>query len=248
MTTKYFKVTNENEFHGGIYLKEGLNCCVYESEVDNCNIFNKTNRANYSDSDCEDIPELTENYEETSDFINLKFFVFTTSEHINKFYFLGQNLRVIELPENDSELKVMNRCYYFNDKTANENNSFISNKIIVKEKYSLSDPLTYALFDLPYPLLSECIRNNYTQLIDLIMENIIINDDCQKSLNLFAAKGNLKMVKKLIDRGANINYNDDNYALVYSINNNNDEVIKYLINEGINYFISHIVHFERCFR
>jgi len=66
-------------------------------------------------------------------------FYFTTIEHIPKFYELGINLRVVELPLSDPEF----RCV--NDPAGDR---WRANKIYLGKKYSLFDPETYKLFGL----------------------------------------------------------------------------------------------------
>lgn len=63
---------------------------------------------------------------------------FDTKENICNWYDYGVNLRVIELPDDDPDFRLI---------TSEE--GLFSNKLILKEKYSLAYRLTYQRFDLP---------------------------------------------------------------------------------------------------
>ena len=124
----YVKVTNEKENHNGFQYIDGLN--ILQEPFNN----------NPNDSCC------------------AGGLYFTTLEHINKFYEYGINLRVVELPLNDPEFKMIK------DRTGDK---WRANKIIFKEKYSLLDIETYQKFNL------NILDNTY--FIDNASENGHVN-------------------------------------------------------------------------
>ena len=85
---KYYKITNKLEFHNGYQYKNGMNI----------------------------LPDIFNDDENV--ICGAGGFYFTTAEHIHNFYYLGENVRVIEIPKNK-------HC-----KVISTNNIYRSNMII----------------------------------------------------------------------------------------------------------------------
>jgi len=108
---EYFKVTNAKENHHGFQYRNGLNVLIEE--------FND----NPNDSCC------------------AGGLYFTYKENIHKFFDYGIYLRVVTLPKEDPEFKMVRDP---------QGDKWRANKIILGEKYSLFDHKTYQLFGLGY--------------------------------------------------------------------------------------------------
>jgi hypothetical protein len=94
----YYKITNKDEIHHGYKYKNGLN--ILEDE------FNENINDNHSKGG----------------------FYFTTAEHIHKFYEFGENLRIVKLPLNNPNFKMIK----FKDRCR-------ANMIILKKKYNFNN-------------------------------------------------------------------------------------------------------------
>jgi len=106
---QYFKVTNEKENHNGFQYQDGLNVLIEK--------FN-------------DDPEIS---------CCAGGFYFTNRDDIHKFFDYGINLRIITLPKDDPDFKIVRDP---------DDDKWRVNKIIFGEKYSLLDHKTYELFGL----------------------------------------------------------------------------------------------------
>jgi hypothetical protein len=96
--TVYYKITNKDEIHHGYKYKDGLNI-------------------------------LKEKFNENiNDDFGIGGLYFTTAEHIHEFYNHGENLRVVELPLDDPNFKMVKL-----------NKKFRANMIILKEKYNFNN-------------------------------------------------------------------------------------------------------------
>ena len=94
----YCKITNENENHNGFQYKDGLNILD---------------------------EEFNENEKEKCGKGGL---YFTNIENIHYFYDYGCNLRIVELPTEDNNLKMVKL-----------NNKYRANMIILKDKYNFNN-------------------------------------------------------------------------------------------------------------
>jgi len=83
------------------------------------------------------VPRLNE-FEKTNQNSIYNGFEITTSEYIHYFYYHGIYLREIELPFDDPNLKI----------SKPKHDTWIANKIILKERHLLSDPNTYVKFNI----------------------------------------------------------------------------------------------------
>ncbi|AYV85417.1 MAG: putative ankyrin repeat protein [Satyrvirus sp.] len=186
----YFKITNKNENHYGYQYKDGLN--VLDKEFDDNPVNHCSEGGLY----------------------------FATKEHIHEFYDFGIYLRVIELPLDDPDFKIVK-----------DENKYRANKIILKEKYSLDDIKIYNEFSLKYPILSKTIKNGYYHMAEYLLDNNI-NIDKEGNDNLLwwcIATERIEMAELLIKKGANIhNYCD---LLRFVLKRKLTESIKFLMKE-----------------
>ena len=106
-SSKYFKVTRHDECHYGLTYKNGIN--VLEGKFND-------------DPNIECGPGGL---------------YFTDKKNIHKFYNYGIYLRVVELPNDDSDFRMVKLI-----------DKFRANKMSIKERYSLFDPKTYEMFGL----------------------------------------------------------------------------------------------------
>ena len=152
-------------------------------------------------------------------------FYFTTKKYIHNFYKYGCYLRVIELPETDPTFKMVK------DPSGDK---IRSNKIILKEKYLLSDPKTYQLFGLEYPKLSHCVKEGYLDIIKILFETgINIHEYDDIALRVSAENGYLNVVQYLVEKGANIHSHHE-HALRLSAERGHLDVVRYLVEKGAN--------------
>ncbi|AGC01721.1 ankyrin repeat protein [Acanthamoeba polyphaga moumouvirus] len=107
MDELFVKITNEQELHNGFQYSDGLN--ILDSNFnENCD-----------------------------DFYGSGGFYITSLKNINKYYYCGINLRIVELPLLDKNFKIVP-----------VGDSWRVNMLIMKEKYSLYDKSTYDKFGL----------------------------------------------------------------------------------------------------
>ncbi|MBN8828950.1 MAG: ankyrin repeat domain-containing protein [Sphingobacteriia bacterium] len=88
-------------------------------------------------------------------------------------------------------------------------------------------------------------KNDIGKIKELISQNVELKSfkiDYQLKIPLFTAirKGNLKVIKLLLDKGADINIQDDsgNTALHIAVYENNPGIMKFLLDRGANPYIS----------
>lgn len=200
--TTFLKITNRDENHFKFQYKDGLN------------ILREPFNDNPKESCC------------------AGGFYFTTDKHIDKFYNLGDNLRVVELPHNDPDFKMV---------MDPKQNKWRANKIILKEKYPLSKPSTYEKFGLKLPSLADSIDKGYTEIIDYLVDKFGNNKEMPKELKQTLSnklltcidRSHFDMAKFLIEKGADVNAENGD-PLVYSAIVNSIDMVKYLISKGAN--------------
>lgn len=217
----YFKITNLKENHHGFQYKEGLN--VLEEKFNN---------------------------DPTASCVSGGFY-FTTKEHIHEFYMFGIYLRIVELPTNDPEFKMVMDA---------GGDKWRANKIIFKERYSLGDQEIYKKFGIEFPDITFCIDNGFIDLTKHIIsgesgEQFMITsyifstasepfceeltkylvDNNKININYALIKAvkreYVNLVKYLIDKGADIHV-DEETPLINAVTNNDLEVVECLVNNG----------------
>ncbi|AYV85647.1 MAG: ankyrin repeat-containing protein [Satyrvirus sp.] len=192
----YFKITNKNENHHGFQYKDGLN--ILDKKFD-------------------DNPENS---------CAPGGLYFTTKEFIHKFYKFGIYLRIVELPIDDPEFRMVNT----------DGDKWRANKIILKERYFLSDPSIYTKFDIgQLGFAWSCYNDNPKIIEHLVKENVNISDNALKDYILWWAckHGYLEVAKFSVENGANIHATTD-HALWLASSNGHLEIVKLLINKGAN--------------
>jgi len=194
----YLKITNETENHNGFQYKDGLN--ILDKEFDN----NENNHCSIGG------------------------LYFATLDHIHEFFDYGIYLRVIELPVEDCEFKMVK------DET-----KFRANKIILKNKYLLSDVEMHKKFNLNIRAsLCWASKNGHLEVVKFLVEkgaNVHTNIDYPHCLA--SENGHLEVVKFLVEKGADIHANDD-YALQLASGNGHLEVVKFLVEKGANIHVN----------
>ena len=106
-------------------------------------------------------------------------FSFTTHEHIHKFYHKGKYLRVIHLPTEDENFIMIydpQNCVYH------------ANKIILGEKYSLTNPEIYKKFSLPYPTPDALVKLDNLDFIKYLIREKMISEWNLEDLLIESAK------------------------------------------------------------
>lgn len=176
-------------------------------------------------------------------------FYFTTPNFIHRYYNIGNNLRIIDLPVNDPEFKMVRDI---------SGDKWRANRIILKEKYPLAVIETYRELNLKLPPLFICVENKFWELAKFVVRDrnemnielvhaaknghlevvkyligsgADIQTNHNGALRSAARNGHLKIVKYLIDKGADVHAMDD-YPLRFSLNNGHYDVAKYLIEKG----------------
>ena len=160
----YFKVTNFKEKHHGFQYVDGLN--ILEGD------FNADSKKSCCSGGL----------------------YFTTKEFIHKFYLLGINLRIVELPMTDPEFKMVQNS---------KGDKYRANKIFLREKYSLAHLDTYKKFGIQLPTIEYCMEHNFIDLLMHILDSRPFN--AQNTLYLAVKYGYPNIFKYLIEKGADCN-------------------------------------------
>lgn len=166
-------------------------------------------------------------------------FYFTDVEHIGDFINSGCYLREVRLPVNHDDFQMV--CY--------GNDRFITNKIILGERYDLSDPATYEFLTkagakIGPNVLHWACGNNYINVVKYLVANgLFVRSD---SFKLAAARNHLDMVKYLLTI-ENININDLRIedAIYAAIRANHLDMVKFLIQVDADR-VNPQVKLERC--
>ena len=109
---------------------------------------------------------------------NIKKIKFITINDVPKYYAKGIYLWEIFLPQNDPELKICRHSETYKIKGIGQvkvdSNEYISNKIILGEKYSLLEPETYEKFGLDICdneyLIKHAIDHNNINLLNVLLK------------------------------------------------------------------------------
>lgn len=145
-------------------------------------------------------------------------FYFANRKHINQFYDMGCFISPVTLPTTDTDFKIIPTSL-----------SWRSNKIILGEKHSLANIETYRKFKIPLPTLTQILHFEYYNLI--LPENKIDNENHF----IYCMEKNIpKVTERLINLGVNISIGND-YALRWSLQYQHWNIIKLLIEKGVDY-------------
>lgn len=188
--TMYFKITNENECHNGYQYHDGLNILP--------DAFN----SNPHTSCCKGG------------------FYFTKGEYIHFYYGYGKHLRIITLPENDKEFKMVKDP---------DGDKWRANRIILGEKYYLSDPSIYSKFGIEPPNLRFCIERGYKKVVETWFNNYD-KDEINVSFTDCITHGDADMLKILLDNGKR--YCDLDNCLSWAAYYNKNTMVKLLLDYG----------------
>lgn len=193
MNTIYLKVTNEKENHYGFQYQDGLNILIEK--------FNDDPNASCVAGG----------------------FYFTTAEYIHNFYGYGVYLRVVILPIDDPEFRMVKDS---------GGDKYRANRIILGERYSLTDFNTYLKFGIKFPKLTSCCNPEYFPLLQYLVSNgADIHVFHDEPLRLAAGNGYLEIVKYVVEKGADINAMNS-AAVITSAANGHLDVLKYLVERG----------------
>lgn len=106
------------------------------------------------------------------------------------------------------------------------------NKIILGEKYLLSDPKTYDIFGLKYPTLEYAITNGFIELSICLINTRYYKYILDDIFIFSACRGKLGVVKYLVEeKHIDIDMRNGE-ALKQSAGNGHLDVVKYLIEHG----------------
>ncbi|AYV85138.1 MAG: repeat protein [Satyrvirus sp.] len=189
----YLKITNKNENHHGYQYIDGLN--VLDKEFDNNPKNSCTGGGLY----------------------------FTNKEFIHKFYDYGIYLRIVELPIDDPEFRMIKDP---------QGDKWRANKIILKERYLLADIGTYDKFEIYQLGLAWASVNNHLEIVKYVIEKgADIHAENDQALRKASRNGHLEIVKLLIEKGANIHAVNDG-ALHGASFNGHLEIVKLLTENG----------------
>jgi len=83
-------------------------------------------------------------------------------------------------------------------------------------------------------LISACEKGNLKVIKFLIEEGANVNVERRRALIISVRLGNLKIVKYLVKNGADF-HADNEKALITAIKENHLEIVKYLIDQGANF-------------
>jgi hypothetical protein len=173
-----------------------------------------------------------------------KRFYFTTAEHIHEYYHSGDNLRVVELPLNDPNFRIMTE----------KNGLFFSNMIILREKYNFNNLNDFKEI---YKINAYKLPNIYN--IEILEWLKSINYDFNKSIKNSARHGHFHLLEWVINSGIEFNYDEgvimwvaiygyvhvlewfknfgyklkyDEYAIIYAAANGNIHILEWFKNFG----------------
>lgn len=190
----FFKVTNAQEKHNGYQYHDGLN--VLEEKFDS----NKESTCGPGG------------------------FYFTDRDNIHKYYNYGKNLRLVSLPNNDKQFKMV----AVDDK-------FRANKIILGPKYSLNDIKTYVKFGIKKPSLRDAVRGGFFAVLNnLVQNNTYDQHEIGQALVCAASEGKIEMVKYFIENNIVFCQNAINEAFHKAVSFDHIDIARYLINQHHN--------------
>jgi hypothetical protein len=231
--TTYYKITNNNEYHYGYKYKDGLN--ILDDEF-NENIYDECGKGG---------------------------FYFTTDEHIHKFYYIGDNLRIVELPLENPNFKMVK----INDK-------FRANMIILKEKYNFNnlndikkilninpslDIITKIYnteildwfvdenYDLTNYISKAIVYASYNNYVDVLEWFNNSNYDFvydTDAINMAAYSGNINVLYWFKNSGHEFKYNKK--AINYAIINGHIDVLNWFKNSDYEFKFNKSVLTEKC--
>jgi hypothetical protein len=194
---QYFKITNKDEVHNGFVYKDGLN--ILEGR------FNE----NTYDSCCPGG------------------FYFTTLKFIHKYYEYGINLRIVYLPMDDLEFKMVK------DPSGDK---WRANRIILGEKYSLFDPKTYELFGLNIKaniyIVNFASEYGNVQFLQWWKQSgIDLDYSCSKALNDASENGHVNILEWWKHSGIMLYYNE--YPIHRASYNGNYVILDWWLKSGL---------------
>jgi hypothetical protein len=193
---RYFKVTNEKENHNGFQYQDGLNVLIEK--------FN-------------DDPEMS---------CCAGGFYFTTKEHIHKFFDFGINLRIITLPKDEADFKMIRDP---------EGDKWRANKIIFGEKYSLLDYKTYELFGLDITKNDNIINYasvyGYVNILEWWRKSGLILLYSSDAIDMACANNHVNVLEWWQKSGLELNYSS--YAIDVASRNGHIDVIEWWHKSGL---------------
>ena len=127
---------------------------------------------------------------------------FTIKEHIHKFYSYGTNIRIVELPESDSDFLIVK------DPDADK---WRANKIILGKKYSLFDPSTYKKLGLDITkndqLINLASNHNRVDVLEWWKASGLKLAYSSHAMKLASKKGHINVLEWWKKSGLNMKYN-----------------------------------------
>lgn len=190
----WLKVTNDQECHHGFQYRNGLN--VLNDE------FN----------------------DDIHDQCVAGGFYFSDEKSINFYYCFGVNVRVVDLPTDDPEFRMVQLS----------NGEYRANRIILKEKYSLLDLATYQKLDIKLPGFIFCVKTGAIELLKHLLQNRIHDPDFDQMLSIASLNGHTCIAKYVLDYfPKNVSEQGRAWAFNHSVRIGNMELAEYLAKMSI---------------
>jgi hypothetical protein len=192
--TIYYKITNKEEIHYGYKYKVGLN--ILEEDF-NDDIIDDCNKGG---------------------------FYFTTADNIDLFYNMGCNLRIIELPFDNLNFKMIQL-----------NNKYRSNMIIFKEKYEFNNLDDFKKI---YEINTNLIIVQYIYNIEILeWLKIVEHDNLQKFISLIIDNACENNIIELLEwvKHSNYKFKYNKNSLIKASENGHIEILKWFYNSNYNF-------------
>lgn len=150
---------------------------------------------------------------------------FTTIENIPKYYYIGINLREVILPD-DNEFKMIK---------VNCGDKYRANKIILGNKYSLYDLMTYEMFGLNMEynihLVNHASEHGNLDFLNKWKLNNLNLKYSSDAIDLASQNGHVKILQWWKDSGYMMKYTVN--AMDWACEYGNENVIKWWFNSGL---------------
>lgn len=153
---------------------------------------------------------------------------FTNNKNIDKYYVYGIYLRVVYLPRDDPEFECV----------ADDNDKWGANKIILSNRYSLFDPVTYDLFGLDMKKNTKLV-DKASEVGDIEFLNMWRNSDLfsiipysSRAIDHASKNGHVNILKWWFKSGLSLKYTE--LAFDWACDFGRESVVKLWIDSGFN--------------
>lgn len=171
-------------------------------------------------------------------------FYFTTKQYIHQFYYAGVCLWRVELPEDDDQLTVFNYDKANGDvKMKIPNNIFVqtqftlfTNKIILCEKYDLTDLNIYSALGMKMVSINWAINKNLHDLVKTLLIEFPDEYSTGYAFVHFANAENFGMLEFLLENCRNVNVNEVIHQMICC---GNTTMVKYFVKKWQDYQLNY---------